>query len=720
MTTHHRTCPLCEAMCGLTLELDGETVAKLTGDRDDPLSHGHICPKAAALPDLRDDPDRVRHPLKRVGQRWEEVSWEDALDDIAARIHALQTEHGGDSVAIYAGNPVVHNTSALLALPLLLKGLRTKNRFSATSVDQLPHMFAATQMLGHQLLLPVPDLDRTDLLVVIGANPVASNGSIMSAPGAKRRLEAIRARGGRVVVIDPRRTETAAIADSWLPIRPGTDVWLLLALLHVVFREAGGDLGHLVDHTDGLPALRAAIQPYTPALAAPITGIPEAEIVALARQLVSTPRAAVYGRMGTCTQEHGGLVAWLLLAVNAVTRHLDSVGGVMFATPAVDPLDRTAGLGLGRGSYGRWRSRVRDLPEIGGELPVAVLAEEMLTPGEGQIRALITFAGNPVLSTPNGRQLEGALEGLDLLVCVDPYIQETSRHAHYILPPTAALERDHYDVVFHAFAVHNTTRYAPPLLPAPPGVRDDGHIALDLLIRLYRLRHGNLDRRTLYARTLRRMGWRRMIDIALRLGPYGAGLAGVRRKREALTIAKVEAAEHGIDLGPLVPRLPERLPPEQPRVQLAPPLMLKALERLGAPPEAGLLLIGRRHVRSNNSWMHNSRRLVKGRTRCTLMVHPEDAAARGLTDGGSARVTSRTGEVVVPVEITDGVMPGVVSLPHGYGHHRQGTRLSVASEDPGVSANDLTDDARVDTLTGTAALNGVPVEVTAEIAAAAG
>lgn len=711
MRTHHRTCPLCEAMCGLTLTIDGDQVVRVEGDRDDPLSRGHLCPKAAALPDLRDDPDRVRQPLRRAGDGWQPVSWAEALDDIAARLHALQTEHGGDSVAIYAGNPNVHNTSSLLALPLLLKGLRTKNRYSATSVDQLPHMFAATQVLGHQLLLGVPDLDHTDLLVVIGANPVASNGSIMSAPGAKDRLEGIQRRGGRVIVIDPRRTETADLADVWLPIRPGTDAWLLLATLHVVFADGREDLGHLAAHTDGLDALRAAARACGPDAAAAITGVPAAQIVALANDLVTTPRAAVYGRMGACTQAHGGVVAWLLLALNAVTRHLDAVGGLMFAAPAIDPLDRRTGLGLGRGSYGRFHSRVRGLPEIGGELPVACLTEEIRTPGPGQVRALITFAGNPVLSTPNGAQLERDLPSLDLLVCVDPYVNETSRHAHYILPPTSALERDHYDVVFHAIAVRNTSRYAPPAVPPPDGVRDDGHIALDLLIRLYRLRHGALDKRTLHARALRRMGWRRMLDVALRLGPYGAGFAGLMRKAPGLSLAALEANPHGIDLGPLTPQLPGRLPPEQPRVQLAPPLLRDALAALGDPPAPGLVLIGRRHVRSNNSWMHNSRRLVKGRDRCTLMMHPDDAAARGLGDGAAARVTSRVGDVVVPVELTDGVMPGVVSLPHGYGHHRQGTRLSVASERPGVSANDLTDDAFVDTLTGTAALNGVPVEV---------
>lgn len=705
-TLRHTTCPLCEAMCGLRVRVEDNRVTEVRGDPDDPLSRGHLCPKAAALPDLHDDPDRLRHPVRRTADGWQKVSWDEALDDIAERIHRIQGEHGRDAVATYLGNPTVHNLGAMLFVPELVRAIRSRNRFSATSVDQLPQMLAAFLMFGHQLLIPIPDLDRTDLLVVFGANPLVSNGSLMSAPDIRNRLKAIQERGGKVVVIDPRRTETAKLADTHLFLRPGTDGLLLMALLHLVLAQTGGRLGPLNEHATGLADLRNATADFTPDVVAAATGVPEAEIRSLATALIDAKRAAVYGRMGVCTQRFGALNAWLITALNAVSGNLDREGGAMFTQPAFDAL-YPPGQKPRTGSFGRWRSRVRDLPEFGGELPVAALAEEILTPGEGRIRALITNAGNPVLSTPDGRGLDRAFEQLDLFVAIDFYIQASSRHAHYVLPPVSPLARPHYDVAFHALAIRNTARWSDPVLTDHPDLRHDWQIATDLARRLRRLRGASLTTR-LEARALEGLGPERMIDLGLRLGAHG-GLTG-------LSVKKLRAAPSGVDLGPLKPCLRERMPEGRTAVDLAPAELLADVPRLRAlldDPPTGLVLIGRRHLRSNNSWMHNSRRLTKGKHRCTLLVHPDDAAEHGLADGDEVRVVSRVGAVQIGVELSDAMMPGVVSLPHGWGHGRDGVQLSVAGEGPGVSVNDLTDPTDLDPVSGNAVLNGVPVTLEA-------
>lgn len=707
-------------MCGVTVVAEDDRVVSVRGDEDDPFSRGHICPKALALQDLHEDPDRLRHPMRRKGDRWEATSWESALDEAAERIHAIQKRDGNDAVAVYSGNPLAHNLPALLFGPLLLKGLRTRNRFSATSVDQLPHMFASYQMFGHQLLFPIPDIDRCDYMLVLGANPLASNGSIMTAPDVRRRLREVRERGA-VVVVDPRRTETAKFASAHNFIRPGTDAYFLLALVREVIAR-GAKLGRLEPYIEGLDSLTDLCAPYTPERASAVTGIPASDIVEIAHNLHETERAVVYGRMGTCTQEFGGLSAWLLNALNLVAGNFDRPGGAMFSTPAVDLLKAAAGLGVRRGSFGRWRSRVRALPEFGGELPVSCLAEEIQASGKGQIRALITLAGNPVLSTPNGQGLDAALASLDFMVSVDPYINETSRHAHLILPSVSALERPHYDLVFHALGVRNTAKYSPPMFAPPRDGKDDGQIAIGLLRRIEERRGGRLSRRALEARALERAGTERLLDLGLRLGPYGAGFLGFKPRslgeRGTLSLAELERHPHGVDLGALMPSMPERLPPEQPKIQLAPEAYREDLARLASREHevaSGLRLIGRRHLRSNNSWMHNVSSLMTGRDRCTLMMHPDDVASLGLGDAAQVEITSRVGRVVAPLEVTRDVMPGVVSLPHGFGHQRKGVRLSVASEHAGVSVNDLTDHEHLDALTGNAALNGVPVEVRAAV-----
>ena len=694
---------LCEAVCGLTVEMDGSAVKSVRGDADDPFSRGHICPKAAAIADVQGDPDRIREPQRREGGEWRAVSWDAALDEAGERLAAVQRKHGRSAVAFYVGNPSVHSYSAMLGVPFFSRALGTRARFSATSVDQLPHMLAALEMFGHQLLLPVPDVDRTSFFLMLGANPRASNGSLMTAGGISRRLDELRERGGKLVVVDPRRTETAAEADQHLAIRPGTDALLLLAILQVLFEEGRADLRHLAGFTDGLASLREAAARFPPERVAERTGIPAADIRELARAFAAAPSAVAYGRVGASTQEFGGLAAWLVIALNAVTGNLDREGGFLFTSPAADLVGLSARMG-DQGHFGAWRSRVRGLPEFGGELPAATLAEEMDTPGDGRIRALVTFAGNPVLSTPNGARLERALSRLEYMVSVDLYRNETTRHANLILPTSFGFERDHYDVVFYTLAVRNAARYVKPLVPAPEGVRGDFEVLLDLALRLRR--HGGGRRgRVLGAvlRTVRAIGERRLLDLLLRFGPH------------RLSLRKLERNPHGIDLGPLRPQLPDRLCTKDKRLQLAPPIFLRDLQRLEArlgEAPAELVLIGRRALRSNNSWMHNSLRLVKGPPGCVLLMHPEDAAERGLRSGARARVESRVGSVEVPVGITADVARGVVSLPHGWGHTRPGAALGVASAHAGASLNDLTDEQAVDALSGNAAFSGVPVTVT--------
>ena len=693
MSRHLHTCTLCEATCGIAVTVDGDRVVEVRGDADDVFSRGYICPKATALADLHHDPDRLRRPLVRDGRGWREAGWAEALDLAGERLRAIRRAHGNDAIGVYQGNPSVHNLGLVTYGQLLFRNLGTRNLYSATSVDQLPHMLAALLMFGHQLLMPVPDIDRCDLFVCLGGNPAVSNGSIMTAPNVRARLRAIRRRGGRVVVIDPRRTETAALADEHLFIRPGTDALLLMSMVNVLFAE-----GLVADRPllRGVDAVRTASAGFTPEATAGATGVEPGQVRALARALATAERAVVYGRVGVCTQEFGGLAAWLLVVVNALTGHLDTPGGSMFTSPAIDPLGLLARFGHG-GGFGRYRSRVSDLPEFGGELPVAALAEEIETPGRRQIRALITSAGNPVLSTPNGPRLERALSKLDCMISIDPYLNETTRYADVILPPTGPLERPHYEIALAMYSVRNVAKFAPAVFDRGADQRHDWEICVELASRLFRLAglFGGL-----VGLLGRRLPPQRLLDLALRAG------------RSGLTMRKLRAAPHGVDLGPLQPRLPGRLRTPDRRVDLAPATFLDDVPRLRARldrPPGDLVLIGRRQLRSNNSWMHNSERLVKGKPRCTLLVHPDDAAARGRSDGQVGTVTTRAGSVDLPVELTDSIMRGVVSLPHGWGHHRPGVRLTIATAHPGASLNDLTDEQRVDPLTGTSALSGVPV-----------
>lgn len=702
---HLRTCHLCEAMCGVRILLEDERVVRIEGDPDDPFSKGHICPKAVALQDLQDDPDRLRQPMRRTKDGWAPMDWDAALDFAAEGLDGVRRAHGKHAVGVYLGNPNVHDYAKMLYGVFAVKALGTKTRFSATSVDQLPHHFVSYHCFGHQLLLPIPDVDRTDFLLMMGANPAASNGSLMSAGDIKRRIKGIGARGGTVVLVDPRRTPSAALCTEHQFIRPGTDALLLASLLWCLFDEDLVDENGLPDWIVGVSQIRAGLAVFSPEAVSAPTGIPADTIRSLARRFAAAPRAVAYGRMGLSTQAFGATCQWLLLVLNAVTGNLDRAGGAMFTKPAVDIVRGVAGI-TRQGSHGRWTSRVRGLAEFGGELPVATLAEEISTPGKGQVRGMLVVAGNPVLSTPAGHQLDKALDSLDFMVSLDPYINETSRHASIILPPSGPLSRDHFDLAFNALAVRNVAKWSPPMCARGPGERHDWEILIGLEARLSR-QHGLAARISRQVRA--RIGPTGMLDFALRTGPYG----GRWKVWGGMSMATLKAHPHGLDLGALEPALPGRLYTTNKRVLLAPDVLLADLPRLREAMETPptLVMIGRRELRSNNSWMHNSQRLVKGKPRCTLHVHPDDADRLGLRDGADVRVRSRVGEVVVPVAITDTVMAGVVCLPHGWGHGRQGVRMAVASAHAGVSMNDLTDPLVVDAVSGNAVLNGVPVEV---------
>ena len=700
------TCTLCEAACGIVVDVEEGRILGVRGDPDDPMSRGYVCPKVVGMQDLHEDPDRVRRPLVREGlaREFREVTWEEALTFAADGLRRVRRTHGRDAIAVYQGNPTAHNLGLMTVGQLAFRTLGTKNLYSASSADQVPHMRASHEMFGHVLFMPVPDIDRTDHWLVVGANPIVSNGSIMTAPDVKRRITALKERGVKLVVVDPRRTETAKLADRHVFLRPGSDALLFFALIHVVFEEKLTRLGPLLE---GVSELRALARRFTPERISGATGIASEELRTLARDFAGANRAACYVRVGTCHQEHGTLASWLAYALAAITGNLDREGGLMWTLPAADVV-RIADLAGLRG-HGTFKSRVRELDETGGELPVAVLAEEIETPGRGQIRALITSAGNPVLSAPNGPRVDRALGTLEHMVSIDGYLNETTRHANVILPPCSPLERAHYDLALNAFGVENSAKWVDPPLARDDDAKDDAEIITELALRL-RLTGGPLGAvRRLLMRASRRLDPEAIIDLALRIGPYGLFRGG-------LSVASLRKRPHGVSLGPLVSRLPAMLRTASKRVELAPPAFVRevdALEATLASPVPALVLVGRRHLRSNNSWLHNSQRLVKGPARCTLLVNPEDARRHGVRDGERVSVRSARGTLEATATVSDEMMPGVVSLPHGWGHDRAGTRMGVAGAHAGVSINDITDEMRVDRLTGNAAFSAVPVALEA-------
>ena len=721
--TAFRTCPFCEATCGLAVTVRGDEVVKVRGDTEDVFSQGFLCPKGVALADLHSDPDRLRTPMVRgAGGELRPASWDEALGVVAERLGPIMEAHGRDSVGVYIGNPAAHGLAALLYGRVLLKALGSRNVFSASTVDQRPKEISAGLMFGAPLSVPVPDVDRTMHLLLLGANPLASNGSLMTAPDMRGRLRALRERGGKLVVVDPRRSRTAEAADEHHTIRPGSDALLLFALVHVLFAEGLTAPGRLAELATGVEAVEELAAPFSPDAVAEATGIEAGAIRRMARELAAAERAAVYGRIGTTTQEFGTLASWLVDVLNVLTGNLDREGGAMFPRAAAGQRNSSGEPGSGRGvQIGRWSSRVRGLPESLGELPVVALAEEIETPGAGQIRALVTMAGNPARSIPNSGRMERALAQLDLIVCLDIYVNETTRHADVILPAPSPLQRSHYDLALYQLAIRNVANYSPPVVPLAPGQPDEwetllrlagiaagqGVLAdvepLDALVASELARREGADVEALLAAVGDRRGPERLLDILLRCGPYD------------LTLADLEAAPHGVDLGALAPRLPDALRTPSASIELAPPEIAADVARLrgalGRPVNGQLVLVGRRQLRSNNSWMHNLELLVSGPERCTLHVHPEDAARIGIEDGGDAEVRSRTGALEARVEVTDAVRPGVVSLPHGWGHDAEGARLGVAASRPGVNSNLLADDALVDALSGNAVLNGIPVAV---------
>jgi anaerobic selenocysteine-containing dehydrogenase len=727
--TAFRTCPLCEATCGLEVNLRAddagrEEVVRIRGDRDDVFSKGFICPKGSTLKQLHDDPDRLRTPLVRnASGGLVEASWDEAWAYVADRLAAFDAEHGRSALGVYVGNPNAHNLGSMLYLRSLLKALGTKSVFSASTVDQRPKEITAGLMFG-AFSVPVPDLDRTDFLLVLGANPFASNGSLATAPDWPGRLRGIVERGGELVVVDPRRTKTAEEATQWVAIRPGADAHLLAAMVNVLFADSLVDLGSVADHVTDLAPVRDAVEPFTPEAVEAITGIDADTIRDLAHRLAAAPTAAVYGRIGTTTQEFGTLASWLVDVLNILTGNLDRPGGAMFAKPAVGSANTRGTPGTGRGMViNRRQTRVRGLPESLGELPAAALAEEIDTPGDGQLRALVTVAGNPVLSLPNSGRLDAALAGLDLMISIDIYVNETTRHAHVILPVPSALQKQHYDVALYNLALRNVANWSDAVLPLDEGQLDEWEVMAKLAMicqgagpdadpavvddLTWSGMSGKAPAEVVEAvEATGRRGPARLVDFMLRTGPYG------------LTLDELVANPHGVDLGALEPRMPEVLRTPSGKVEMAPEPIMADLPRLVASLDAprdddGFVLVGRRDLRSNNSWMHNVAVLVKGKPRCTLHLHPDDAGRLGVADGDAVEVVSRTGKVTIDAEVTDAIRPGVVSIPHGWGHDHPANRMAVASRHAGVNSNLLADDELVDAVSGNAVLNGIPVTVTA-------
>jgi len=730
-TVHHRICPLCEACCGLELKVSEGRIISIRGHDEDVFSAGYICPKGVALKDLHEDPDRLRQPLiKRDGQ-FVTATWEEAFAEIERRLPPIAAQHGRDAIGLSLGNPAAHKIGLLLYGPKLFRAIGTRNVFSASTLDQMPRHLSSGLLFGNLFSVPVPDIVRTDYLLMLGANPMASNGSMWTVPDFRGKAKALRARGGKLVVIDPRRTESAALADEHHFIRPGADVFLLLGMVHTLFDENLVRLGRLAPLVNGVDAVQSAVQPFKPESVAARCGIDAATIRRLARELSGAQRAAVYGRIGTCTQEYGTLTTWLLDLLNVLTGHLDEPGGAMFAKSAAFAGNTAGEPGKGRGVVtGRHKSRVSGAPEVFGEFPITCMAEEIETPGPGQVRAMITIASNPVLSSPNGPRLAAAFDKLDFMVSMDIYLNETTRHADVILPAPSALEDSHYDVAFPQMSWRNHARFSPAVFERAPGQPAEWETLLKLAAIMGGKAAGKdvleLDREEFAAEAARKVGDQaqeviaatqhlhgpqRLLDLALRTGPYGDGYG---RNPAGINLEKVKAAPGGIDLGELTPRLPELLRTPSGKIELAPPSLLADLERPArdlARPAAAMVIVGRREVRSNNSWMHNLPLLAKGPERCTALVHPTDAARLGLADGQMARISSLHGAVQARVQLSDEMMPGVVSLPHGWGHDLPGTRLSLAQQRPGANLNVLLDDQLRDPLSGNAVLGGVAVEL---------
>jgi anaerobic selenocysteine-containing dehydrogenase len=694
---HYRTCNLCEAMCGIEITYRGKEIKSIKGDPKDPLSEGHICPKAIALQDIYNDPDRLKTPLrKKETGEWEEISWEVAYQEISTKIKSIQKEFGVNAVGSYLGNPNAHNFGNGVFLPLYLKALGTNNRYSSASADQLPHHFASNFMFGHGLIMPIPDIDRTDFMLIIGGNPMVSNGSMMTAPNFSKRMKRIQERGGKIVVVDPRRTETARKSNEHIFIRPERDALLLLGLIKTIQEKGLVNLRHLRESLFDFEKLDEITKDFSLEKIASIIGISVDKIESLATEFVSAPSAVCYSRMGASTQLFGGLCQWLTNVLNIISGNFDRAGGAMFTQPAFDVLKITNKKGKLE-SYGRYRSRVRNLPYYNSEFPVSTLADEILTEGDGQIKAMICIAGNPVLSSPNGERLASALSKLDFMVSVDIYLNETSRHADIILPVATGLEIPHFDIFFNIFSVKNTVKYSPPLFEKRLDQKYDWEILRKFISILTDQPESQLTPEY-------------VLDNMLQSGIHSD---------KGLNLEMLKQHPHGIDLGALQPCLVNRLQTNDDKIRLAPQILVDDLARLKSTffsnkslsDEFPFQMIGRRLLRSHNTWMHNSYRLVKGKNECTMILNPRDAEALQIQNGDIVKVTSKVGSIEIETQLSDEIMEGVVSIPQGWGHGRKGVKMKVAQEHPGISINELTDHERIDELTGNAALNGVGVRV---------
>ncbi|MBB3047622.1 anaerobic selenocysteine-containing dehydrogenase [Litorivivens lipolytica] len=733
--TLYRSCPTCEASCGLVLEVDraSKQVISIKGDPEDERSKGYVCAKSQAFRYVYEDPERLRQPVKKVDDQWQTISWEQALSEVGEKLGKLREQHGKDSIAMYYGNPNGHNFSSMVYTELFTQMLNTERFFSAGSVDQQPKNLSCELLYGNAWVFPIPDIQRTDFFVCMGGNPLVSQGSLMSAPNAEAQLKGIRERGGQVWTIDPRRTETAAIADQHLFIKPGTDAYLLFAWVNVLFEDNKVSLGRLENIVDGVDTVRDLAKAFTPENTADITGVPAAQLRDLINAFNQAESPVLYGRIGLCTQEFGTLASWLVDVVNLLQGRLDAPGGAMFpqaATelpPPAEPVQSEVG-------HGRFKTRVRGFPEYMGMMPASLMAEELAYQGDDKARALITVAGNPVLSVPNGEAIREAMQGLELIVALDFYINETTSLADYILPSTSQLEHSNYDFLFQTTAVRNFARYSPQIFEPDSDARHQYEIMTELVARINGMaaddlhammveglaaqiasspKFTGLDAEKIKTATSEHSGPERLLDMMLRAGPHGDGF----EQGEGWNLQKIKAAEHGVDFGPLQPRLPDLLQTPDKRLNIAPALITDDVERLTAAMQtanSGFRLIGRRHIRDMNSWLHNINQYVRGKNRCTLLVHPDDAESLGLSEGGHAIVSGAGRSATVEVEISDSMMPGVVSLPHGFGHRFSDTGQSTAREkSPGVSCNDLIDWTVLDVPSGTSVVNGAKIEVRA-------
>ncbi|MEM7411280.1 MAG: molybdopterin-dependent oxidoreductase [Myxococcota bacterium] len=736
---HIKTCPLCEAMCGLEVHVEGGRVEKIRPHDEDVWSQGYICPKGTTLGDLHHDPDRLRTPLIRRDGQFVEASWEEAFAEAERLLRPVIEKHGMTAVTTYIGNPTAHNFSLSRYVAAFAPMSGIPVLYSAGTVDQWPKNVSSALMYGGMWTIPTPDIDRTDYLVVMGANPHASQGSLLAAADVLGRFDAIRERGGQVIVVDPRRTGTAKRADAWVPIQPGTDAAFLLAVCQVLFAEDRVALGRLADFTVGVDEVERLCADFTPEAVSACCGIPAETIREIARGLSEANAGSVYGRIGTCNQEFGTLASWLVDVVNVLTGNLDREGGSMFANPIAWSFVNLTPPEFAEGfTFGRWQSRVRGAPEVLGQVPVSCMAEEIATPGEGQLKALITIAGNPVLSAPDAGKLDEALPELDCMISIDNWLNETTRHAHVIFPGWSVLEQPHYDELLWNWAVRNAGKYSEPVFAADPERPAEWEILLTLAAILQGQKAADVDVAALdnlfYAGIVATVaadpqsaiagrdpaeivgmsgapGPHRLLDFAIRIGPWGDAFG---QKPDGLTFEKVAAEPNGLDMGALEARLPELLRTPSGRLELAPAYITGDIPRLRERldrTESDLVLVSRRHVRSNNSWMHNVAPLMTGKDRCTLLVHPDDAKRRGLVDGAQAQITSKAGSLVAPVEVSDEMRPGVVCLPHGWGHDKPGAKLGVAAEHAGVCNNVLAPGDLVDTLSGNAIVNGIPVEL---------